>query len=311
MGCPRWCLEDSLETPYAGRMTVEMRHLRALAAIDETESFTVAAAVLGTTQPTLSRTIAQLETLVGTKLVDRTTRKVVLTERGIEFALEASSLVGRLDRLLERFAGDADILRLGWAWGGLGKHTHALIRAWQGESQTPIEAIRPDDLETALDRAEIDIAIVKRATGEPRAPEGRESRLLFRESLVAAVAVANPLAASPHLSLDEIAHHTVALCSVSPTASLRLWDEGPTTPQTLMAGNTDEWLMNVVLDRAVGITSAATAFSHTHPEVVYRDIDDSPEVEVTVEWTEDSAHRSSSDFADFAQRYFRRITGTS
>ena len=288
-------------------MNVEMRHLRALVAVDRTESFTVAAAVLGTTQPTLSRTISQLESLVGTTLVDRTTRRVMLTERGIEFAIEAETLVGRLDRLLDRFADDHGALRLGWAWAGLGKHTHGLIRQWQDASETPIEASRPDDVDAALDRAEIDIAIVKRADGEPRAAEGRESRPLFRESLVAAVSVANPLAASAHVSLDQIAHHPVALCSASPTASLRLWDDRPVTPAPMLAGNTDEWLMTVVLDKAVGVTSAATSFSHPHPEVVYRDIDDSPEVEVTVEWNPQNTHPACPDFAEFAQQYFHDL----
>lgn len=292
-------------------MSVELRHLRALVTIDQTESFTVAAAVLGTTQPTLSRTIAQLEELVGTTLVERTTRRVMLTEKGIEFAIEAASLVGKLDRLLERFADNREPLRLGWAWAGLGKHTHGLIKEWQKSSQTPIEASRPDNLDAALDKADIDIAIVKRAKGEPRAPEDRECCLLFRESLVAAVSVANPLAASPQVNLDQIAHNTVALCSVSPTASLRLWDDRPAAPRPLMAGNTDEWLMNVVLDKAVGITSAATSFSHPHPEVLYRDIDDSPEVEVTIEWNPRSAHSSCAELAIFAQRYFRGIAADS
>lgn len=289
-------------------MSVELRHLRALVAIDQTESFTDAAALLGTTQPTLSRTISQLEDLVGTTLVERTTRSVMLTERGMEFALESASLVGRLDRLLERFGDDREPLRLGWAWAGLGKHTHGLIREWQTSSQTPIDASRPDDLDAALAKADIDIAIVKRAAGEPPAPEGRECRQLFRESLVAAVSTSNPLAASPEVSLDQIAHSTVALCSVSPTASLRLWDDRPVAPRPLMAGNTDEWLMDVVLDKVVGVTSAATSFTHSHPEVVYREIVDSPEVDVTIEWNSHGAHSACPRFAEFAQQYFRSLS---
>lgn len=42
---------------YAERMNVELRHLRALVTLAESDSFTTAAAILDTTQPTLSRTI--------------------------------------------------------------------------------------------------------------------------------------------------------------------------------------------------------------------------------------------------------------
>lgn len=287
-----------------------MRHLGALVALDESESFTVAASVLGISQPTLSRTIGQLEDLVGVELVDRTTRYVRLTERGIEFVIEARSIVGQLDRLLERFAEQSGALRLGWAWAGLGTHTHGLIKAWQAGSDVPIEASRPDDLEAALARSSIDIAIVKKAMGEPRLSGETISLPLFRESLIAAVSRSNPLATADHLTLDLIAHSPVALCSVSPTASLRLWDDRPITPAPVLARNTDEWLLDVVLDKAVGVTAAATAFSHPHPEVTYLEIEDSPEVEVSIAWNSRAAHPSCAEFAQFAQRHFDSLTAT-
>ena len=72
-----------------------------------------------------------------------------------------SAVVSLGRRLLERFSDDREPLRLGWAWAGLGRHTHSLIREWQTSSQTPIDATRPDDLDAALAKADIVIAIVK------------------------------------------------------------------------------------------------------------------------------------------------------
>ncbi|MCY1683281.1 helix-turn-helix domain-containing protein [Kocuria sp. SL71] len=60
-------------------MNVEIRHLRAVTALAEAESFTVTAAMLGTTQLTLSRTLTQLEEILEIRLVARTTWEHSLT----------------------------------------------------------------------------------------------------------------------------------------------------------------------------------------------------------------------------------------
>lgn len=307
---------------YAGGMTagnaratrastsIEFRHLRAIATLDEAETFTAAAERLGVTQPTLSRTIGQLEHLLGADLVSRTTRSLRLTERGAEFVAEARSLLAGLDRLLASFGvSPVAPLRLGWAWAGLGKHTLALIKQWQEVSRSAIEASRPDDLLLALERSRIDAAIVKRARGEAPLPANLTAVPLFTETLVAAISTSNPLAGLDAVTLDDLSRGTVALCSVSPTASLRLWEGRERMPKSLLAGNTDEWLVGVALDEAVGVTSAATAHAHPGPEVVYRSISDAPPVEVSIAWRRDRAHPACIEFAEFAQAYFRELAG--
>ncbi|MFE1082559.1 hypothetical protein [Brevibacterium sediminis] len=42
--------------------------------------------------------------------------------------------------------------------------------------------------------------------------------------------------------------------------------------------------------------------------MVYREIVDSPEVDVTIEWNTRGAHSACPRFAEFAQRYFRELT---
>jgi DNA-binding transcriptional LysR family regulator len=63
-------------------MRVELRHLRALAAIGDEGTITAAANVLGISQPALSRTLEQLEQHLRVVLVERTTRSVRLTAAG-------------------------------------------------------------------------------------------------------------------------------------------------------------------------------------------------------------------------------------
>lgn len=88
---------------------VELRHLAALAAIHEERSFRGAADRLGYVQSAVSQQIAQLELLVGARLVDRArghAPPVRLTEAGLLLLDHASRILGQLD------AAEADLRAL-------------------------------------------------------------------------------------------------------------------------------------------------------------------------------------------------------
>jgi DNA-binding transcriptional LysR family regulator len=65
-------------------MNVSLRQFRSFATIGHLASFTKAANVLHTTQPTLSAQITELEEALGVRLFDRSTRSVSLTQAGRE-----------------------------------------------------------------------------------------------------------------------------------------------------------------------------------------------------------------------------------
>lgn len=75
------CVESKPD-PADSSSAVELRHLRALVALAEERHFGHAARRLHVTQPTLSRTIASLEAVVGTQLVDRSPGRVDLNPAG-------------------------------------------------------------------------------------------------------------------------------------------------------------------------------------------------------------------------------------
>ncbi|WP_159101703.1 LysR family transcriptional regulator [Asaia platycodi] len=60
----------------------ELVDLNAFLAVAEEQSFTRAAARLGTSQSALSHTVRRLETRLGVRLLTRTTRRVSATEAG-------------------------------------------------------------------------------------------------------------------------------------------------------------------------------------------------------------------------------------
>ena len=291
---------------------VEVRHLRALVALKDADTFTTAAAVLGTTQPTLSRTIAQLEQITGVALVERTTRWVAFTAAGQRLTAHSRTLLVQLDNALAEIHDEtARPLRLGWAWAGLGAHTVPLLQQWRRTSQVPIAPSRPPEPAAALLHGDIDVAIIRRPLpAHDPDPRLRET-VLFTETLVAAVAATHPLAVKTALSLTDLSTGPIAVCATAPTATTRLWEHTGRTPVTVTVANTDEWLSRIALGDALGVTAAATTYSHQHPEVAYRPVEDSPPVEVALIWSATNPHLQALAFADFARDYFTRLISTS
>ena len=70
---------------------IKLRHIRAFLDIAGQGSLTAAARAQGLTQPALSRTLAELETLLGTKLFLRQGRRLALSEQGMLFRRHAAA----------------------------------------------------------------------------------------------------------------------------------------------------------------------------------------------------------------------------
>ena len=77
-------------------MSVELRHIRYFVALAEELHFGRAADRLFVTQPALSKTVRQLETLLGVELVQRSTRRVTLTPAGEAYLVGARAVLERV-----------------------------------------------------------------------------------------------------------------------------------------------------------------------------------------------------------------------
>ena len=99
-------------------MRYDLKHLSTFVAVAEELNFHRAAERLTMAQPAVSRIVLELEDRLGVKLLERTTRKVRLTESGRYLLEEAQEILGRIDiaentvRLLA--SGTKAILRIGY-----------------------------------------------------------------------------------------------------------------------------------------------------------------------------------------------------
>ena len=82
------------------RTQIDLKRLRYIVEIARCESITTAAETLSLTQPALTRSVAEVENELGTKLFHRLPRGVALTEQGERFVQGARRVIGDVDDLI-------------------------------------------------------------------------------------------------------------------------------------------------------------------------------------------------------------------
>ncbi|MFF4401770.1 LysR substrate-binding domain-containing protein [Streptomyces sp. NPDC001480] len=99
------------------RRQPSLSQLRAFAAVAEYLHFRDAAAAIGMSQPALSGAVSSLEETLGVTLLERTTRKVLLSPAGERLAVRAKAVLDEVGALLEEAeavrAPFTGVLRLG------------------------------------------------------------------------------------------------------------------------------------------------------------------------------------------------------
>jgi DNA-binding transcriptional LysR family regulator len=93
------------------RINFGLDELQAFVAVADKASFRVAAEDLSISPPALSRRIDKLEAALGSRLLDRTTRRVSLTNVGRQFLEEARTTLNGLEDAVLRLADNAGLRR--------------------------------------------------------------------------------------------------------------------------------------------------------------------------------------------------------
>jgi len=189
---------------------MEMRHLRAFAALAEEGHFGRAAERLHIAQPALSQQVKQLEREFGVELVSRTTRRVELTEAGRRFAEHCHAVLGSVDRAATDMAqvasGQAGRVSVGF----IGTATYDLLPLAARQVRDALPGVRLDLHGELLSPALLDglldgsyDLVVLRPDGLDR--PAVDLRVLRTERLVAVLPDHHRLAGRGRIDLAELA----------------------------------------------------------------------------------------------------------
>ncbi len=172
---------------------IENYQLRYFLAIVETGSFTKAAKRVFVTQPTLSAGIKKLEGDLGSKLFDRTSKRVFLTESGTRFVPHAKSILYQLN-LAEadiKTTGKPHLLRLGVLMTVPTTIIQSILTAFNREVSGLVTELfegTEQEIQNRLDEGKIDIAIT---IIKPTSKQDKIS--LYKEGYSIAIAEHHPL----------------------------------------------------------------------------------------------------------------------
>jgi len=284
-------------------MDLELRQLRALVAVADEGTFTDAAIALGTSQASVSRTVAALERELGVPVLHRTTRQVAPTAAGarvIRHARRVLQEVAALRGSVDQPDGD---LRIGYAWAALGRHTTAVQSQWvQLQPGSQLVFVHSVSRTAGLAEANVDAAVVRRPASDARI----EAALLGHEDRVAALATGDPLARRRSLRLGDFAGRAVGLDAISGTTTLDLWPPHA-APAVRWVHGIDEWLTLVAAGQAVGLTTAATAVQYRRPGLTYRPVRDAPTVPVWLIWWRDDPPPALADLLRLIRSAYARV----
>jgi DNA-binding transcriptional LysR family regulator len=273
-------------------MDVTLRQLQAFVAVADEGSFTGAAARLRLSQASVSRTVAALESALGARLLQRTTRHVALTGTGTKVLAACRRALDEVAHLRHIVSHSARELRVGYAWAALGKHTRRVQKAWAAAHPgTPLLFVQAGTPSAGLAEGLAEVAVLRRPLDDPRF----ETALLGTERRYAAVPTDGTLARKRSLRLADLARYPVAIDDRTGTTTLDLWPPGAAPTAVRHTHTVDEWLTLIAAGQAVGLTAEATANQNPRPGVAYRQVRDAAPIPVRLAWWRDDVPPGIAD----------------
>jgi DNA-binding transcriptional LysR family regulator len=264
---------------------VETRLLRSFVVLAEEQHFGRAAARLHIAQPALSQQLKALEQQVGTRLLDRSTRRVGLTAAGALLRGRAQQLLADLDRTAADLAlvaaGRSGRVRLGFVGTATYELLPSVARRVRAELPDVELVLRGEQLAPALLDGvladELDLAVL-RPGGPP--PAGLVLAELRREPLVVALPAGHALAGLEEVRLADlageplVAHPSGRRSTLQPLVLDACRDAG-FEPEVIEVGETGTLVALVAAGLGFGLVPAAVRALRLDG-VVYRPLAGAP-----------------------------------
>ena len=272
---------------------LELRELRIFLVLADELHFGRTAERLGISQPGVSEAVRVLESRLGVKVFDRTSRRVCLTPAGEGLRRNLVPALAALDRALaqtsELSRAVRGLLRIGFVLTTEGPALSRLIAAFQ--ARYPACEVRLREVETfdayrALRRGDIDVLCNWLAVDEPDLTAGT---VFARYQRALAVAATHRLAGQHTVSIEDLAGEEVALLPPSTPSGVYDLLVPPHTPsgrpirRTQSVQTINEILSLVARGRIVHPTSSTVPIFN-RDDVVLIPIEDLPPLPLGLVW---------------------------
>jgi DNA-binding transcriptional LysR family regulator len=286
---------------------VEVRELRYFIAVAEELNFTRAAERLGMAQPPLSAAIGKLERKLGVRLLDRTSRRVMLTPAGAMLLAEGRTAVENLGAVVQRVRRQAvpderlTVVVKAGDGTGLVKQIARRCAADPRVPQVRIVFSRAGDMTAAVRDGVADAAILR----APFDSRGLDTEVLLAEPRVAALPADHRLAGRGEIRRADLAGEPMARwADPAGTAALAFWTGtdtepdpgGPARPDPgnrpdqagPVVSDMNQLLDAVALGQAIAFVPASVASRHAVPDLTFVPVTDLSPSTVVAAWREGS-----------------------
>ena len=213
---------------------VELRELRIFLTLADELHFGRTAERLGISQPAVSEAVRAMESRLGVKLFDRTSRRVRLTPAGEALQRHLTPALAAVDQALavtsELSSEVRGLLRVGFVLTTEGPALSRLIAAFQARypgCQVQLHEVETFDAYRSLRRGDIDVLCNWLAVDQPDLTAGAAFAHYPR---TLAVAPSHRLAAKRAVSVEELADEHVALLPASTPSAVYDLLVPPRTP---------------------------------------------------------------------------------
>jgi DNA-binding transcriptional LysR family regulator len=293
---------------------LDLRLVRYFAVVAEQASFGRAAAVLHLAQPSLSRQIQRLESLLGVRLLDRTPQGSRLTEAGEAFLPQARALLHAARQAMRtaRDAAPPRAITVGYVEDFVVTPAVRDLRRRHPDAQVRTRHLTSQNARDALLAHQVD-AVVARAPF-PFPADRLRVTTLYEEPRVLVVPDTHRLAGKESVGPDDFADESFIPCPAAIRASAwgSFWhldprSDGLTAPTGPVLIDSFEDKLELIADgQAVAVLPAGDRRIALRPDLATIPIDGIEPCQVVVAARADDRNRLVADFHESAKQHLAR-----
>lgn len=300
---------------------IELRELRVFLTLAEELHFGRSAGRLGLTTSRVSQSLRELEAKLGGQLLQRNSRRAVLTPFGERFLAEVGPAHERLAAVLEQAAATnrslEGTLRLGLLFPTAGgPHLTTIVERFEARHprcEVELSEVLFDDPLGPLRRSEIDLLAMRLPLDRPDLVVGP---VLSREPRVLQVARDHPLAEREQVSIEDLADYHVVPLSEFPTETVdavipRVTPSGrPIRRRRLRHTPRTPYEVEALIARGVVVHPTVPSYAEYfgHPDIVHVPIRDMPPSTTGLVWRRHDADPRLRAFVEAAREVLDTAT---